>query len=73
MCLRLLSCSVNCYWCVFDWFVCPWLALVISFHYFRVVPMLASLLCTDEQDALKVNFTLAALEAKAPFANQVRA
>ena len=58
---------------MFDLFVCPWLALVISFHYSRVAPMVALLLCTDEQDALKVNFTLAALEAKAPFANQVRA
>ena len=35
--------------------------------------MAALHLCSDEQDALKVNFTLAALEAKAPFANQVRA
>ena len=56
---------------MFDLFVCPWLALVISFHYFRVVPMVALHLCTDEQDALKANFTLAALEAKTPFANEV--
>ena len=35
--------------------------------------MAALHLCSDEQDALKVKFTLAALEAKSPFANQVHA
>ena len=38
---------------------------------FGLVPMVALHLCTDEQGALKVNFTLAALETKTPFANEV--
>jgi hypothetical protein len=36
-----------------------------------LVPMVALRLSADKHDELKVNFTLAALEAEAPFAKEV--
>ena len=64
---RVIGCSVICVLVG----GCPWLALVCFPNVFKLLCPWWLFACIGKGDVAKLNFTLAALEAKDPFANKV--